>query len=121
MYGSVPYTSIIGLCGRLVQLILGGLGGICFMGIIREVKFPAYLSSIGSNTLFIFVFHAYFIVAIKNMVTVFNFQLGFFHVVIIYLSIMILLYALSHIHFFHFLLNPISSFYDKKNTCNRRS
>ncbi len=120
LYGSVPYSTLLGLCGRFVQLILGCLGGICFMGLIKDLKLPYYMNSIGSNTLFFFIFHAIFIVAVKKLVAAFNFQFGFLHAIILYFLIMLILYALSHIHFFHLLLNPISSFYDKKNTCNRR-
>ncbi len=121
LYGSFYYTSIYGLVGRFLQIVLGVFGGLCFMGLINGIKVPSSYVKIGSNTLFFFIYHAFFIVGIKLLVSHYEISLGIGHLIIVYFLTMTILYVLCNIHFLHYLLNPISSTYNTNNSTCRRS
>ena len=120
-YGSLPYSSLYGLCGRFVQLIMGCIGSLCFMGLVKGVKLPKCFMKIGVETMFFFIYHAFFVVALKTLKTHFVLEFTTIHIFLCYILIMVLLYLLLHISLLHKLLNPFSSLYDKKNTCRRWS
>lgn len=54
-YGATPYSSLSGLSYRFIQLILGFMGGVCFMGLIKKIKLPHSLCMMGP-ILFSFLF-----------------------------------------------------------------
>lgn len=115
LYGSYCYTNILSLISRFIQILLGLLGGMCLMGLINGIKIPLVLNKIGSDTMFYFIYHAFFIIALKKLVTHYKYSLDFGVLVGIYILLLMTLYLLSKNQSLHQLLNPISSIYEKKS------
>lgn len=119
LYCSSPYNGISGLLSRILLYLVASVMCVAFMSIVKKVKRTKWLDSFGSNTMFVFLYHAPCVIILKWVVTHFELPSNVLFVGLYSILIISFLQILNKIKFFHILINPISYIYEKSLSCRR--
>ena len=109
LYGLYPYRTIEFCLYRFVWYIIAILLSFCFLICVNRIKCNNLLLYIGRNTLFIYVWHIFFIRILKYLVPHFELPNSFSFVLIYSVTIFVVVVLLSRIKVLKMLLNPITT------------
>ena len=108
-FGAVPYKTIETCAYRFVGYIVAILLSFCFLICVNKIKCNDLLLYIGRNTLFVYVYHTFFVRILKYIVPYFNLPDGISFILIYSVIIFFVVVLLSRLKVLKMLLNPITS------------
>ena len=119
LYCSSPYHGVNDFLSRVLLYFVASVMCVAFLSIVKKVKQTRWLNSFGSNTMFVFLYHAPCVIVLKNVVAHFELPSSVLFVGLYSILIISFLHILDKIKLFHILINPISYIYEKSISCRR--
>lgn len=109
-YLDVP--AITGCIYRIIHLVMAFSMGLCVMALIPHKQTTA--SKLGQETLFVYVYHTFFVIALRSAIRNMHFPSNTLCMIIYASIILIVLHFLYNVHFLQFMLNPITNYKKQK-------
>ena len=105
-YLEVPVMT--GCIYRIIHLVMAVLMGLCVMALIPHKQTMA--SKLGQETLFVYVYHTFFVLALRSAIRNLHFPSNTISMVVYAILILVALHFLYKVNFLQYMLNPITNY-----------